>query len=250
MSIEGKHALVTGGGTGIGLAITRALAESGATVTITGRRAGVLNEVAGSGIYGMEMDVRDENSVARGIAKAVSKHGPVQICVANAGIATGRKLQNTDMALWRNIMSTNLDGAFLTIRESMRSMLETDWGRVVTVASIAGMHGVQGAGAYSASKHALIGLTRSYSEDFMGAPYTFNALCPAYVDTPIVDRNKKSISERAGLSEEEALNIMVGANRHKRLIEPEEVAAAAMWLVGPGSSSVNGQCIQIAGGQF
>ncbi len=249
MTLSGKHALVTGGGTGIGLAIARALAEEGADVTITGRRIKVLEQVTTDRIKGLAMDVRDEESVVNGIAAAVEERGPVQICIANAGIAVGKKLQKTELPFWRDIMATNLDGAFLTIRESLGSMQDTDWGRVISVASIAGLRGVPGAGAYSASKHGVIGLMRSYSEEFMGAPYTFNALCPGYVQTPIVERNITSISQRAGISEDEALNVMVDANRHKRLIAPEEVAAAALWLVRPGSESINGQCIEIAGGQ-
>ncbi|TMV07954.1 SDR family oxidoreductase [Ruegeria sediminis] len=249
MTLTGKHALVTGGGTGIGLAIARALADEGAVVTITGRRQEVLDKVSTDRIAGMVMDVRDEENVVTGIADAVEARGPIQVCVANAGIAMGKTLQKTDMAFWRDIMATNLDGAFLTIRESLRSMLETDWGRVISVASIAGLRGAPGAGAYAASKHGLIGLTRSYSEEFMGKPYTFNALCPGYVDTPIVERNITSISERAGISQQDALKAMVDQNRHKRLIVPEEVAAAALWLVRPGSQSINGQCIEISGGQ-
>ncbi|MCE8537521.1 SDR family oxidoreductase [Ruegeria pomeroyi] len=249
MYLNGKHALVTGGGTGIGLAIAQALAAEGAQVTITGRRAEVLEQVATEGLHPLAMDVRHEEEVVTGIARAVEARGPVQICVANAGIAVGKTLQKTDMAFWRDIMATNLDGAFLTIRESLRSMLETDWGRVITVASIAGLRGAPGAGAYAASKHGMIGLTRTYSEEFMGTPYTFNALCPGYVDTPIVERNTASISQRTGMGADDALQLMVNQNRHKRLIAPEEVAAAALWLVRPGSQSINGQCIEIAGGQ-
>jgi NAD(P)-dependent dehydrogenase (short-subunit alcohol dehydrogenase family) len=250
MTVSGKHALVTGGGTGIGLAIARDLAAAGAQVTITGRRQGVLDEVATSGMHGMAMDVRDEASIVETIAAASQARGPIQICVANAGIAEGKSLMKMDLSFWRNMMATNLDGAFLTIRESMRSMKETDWGRVITVASIAGLRGLPGAPCYTASKHGLIGLTRALSEDFMGAPYTFNAICPAYVDTPIVERNTTSIAQRAGISQEDARNKMVHANRHKRLIAPEEISAAAMWLVGPNSGSVNGQCLEIAGGQM
>ncbi|MGR3758745.1 SDR family NAD(P)-dependent oxidoreductase [Roseobacteraceae bacterium NS-SX3] len=250
MTLNGKHALVTGGGTGIGLAIARALADQGAQVTITGRRQEVLEEVATDGLHPMAMDVRDETSVTDTIAAAVEARGPVQICVANAGIAEGKALHKTSLDFWRNMMATNLDGAFLTIRESLKSMVQTDWGRVITVASIAGLRGLKGAAGYSASKHGMIGLTRSLSEDYLGAPYTFNAICPGYVDTPIVERNITSISQRAGLSAVEALNVMVEANRHKRLIEPEEVVAAALWLCGPGSQSVNGQTIEIAGGQM
>jgi len=250
MTLDGKHALVTGGGTGIGLAIAQALAADGAQVTITGRRQQVLDQVATDGITGMAMDVRDENDVVDKIAAAVDARGPVQICVANAGVAEGRAVHKTTMDFWRNMMATNLDGAFLTIRECLHGMRQTDWGRVITIASIAGVRGLPGAACYSASKHGLIGLTRSLSEDYMGKPYTFNAICPGYVATPIVDRNVTAISERAGLSAEDALKVMVDANRHKRLISPEEIAAAAMWLVRPGSESVNGQSIEIAGGQM
>ena len=249
MTLNGKHALVTGGGTGIGLAIARALAAGGAQVTITGRRQEVLDEVAGDGMTGQAMDVRDEADVAAKIEAAVAARGPIQICVANAGIAEGRALHKTSLEMWRNIMATNLDGAFLTIRESLTSMRQTDWGRVLTISSIAGLRGLKGAAGYTASKHGVIGLTRALSEDYIGTPLTFNAICPGYVDTPIVSRNVDSIAQRAGVSEDQARDMMVSANRHNRLITPEEVAAAAMWLVGPGSESVNGQCIEIAGGQ-
>lgn len=248
-TLDGKHALVTGGGTGIGLAIAQALAAQGAQVTITGRRQSVLDDVAGSGIFGVAMDVRDEASVCDVIAAAVTARGPVQICVPNAGVAEGRNLHKTDMAFWRDMMATNLDGAFVTIRECLTGMRQTDWGRVVAVSSIAGLRGLPGAAAYAASKHGLIGLVRSLSEEYMGQPYTFNALCPGYVDTPIVTRNQAAIAARTGMSAEDARKVMIDANRHKRLIDVDEVAAAATWLAGPGSQSINGQCIQISGGQ-
>ena len=250
MSLQGKHAFITGGGTGIGLAIARAMAAQGAAVTITGRRQEVLDAVAGDGIVGLAMDVREEQDVADKVAAAVEARGPVQICVANAGIAEGKALHKMSMEFWRNMMATNLDGAFLTIRECLTSMRQTDWGRVITIASIAGVRGLKGAPCYTASKHGLIGLTRSLSEDYLGTPFTFNAICPGYVDTPIVTRNVDSISKRAGISADAARDIMVSANRHQRLIAAEEIAAAALWLTGPGSESVNGQSIELAGGQM
>ena len=250
MSLQGKHAFITGGGTGIGLAIARAMAAQGAAVTITGRRQEVLDAVAGDGMVGLAMDVREEQDVADKVAAAVEARGPVQICVANAGIAEGKALHKMSMEFWRNMMATNLDGAFLTIRECLTSMRQTDWGRVITIASIAGVRGLKGAPCYTASKHGLIGLTRSLSEDYLGTPFTFNAICPGYVDTPIVTRNVDSISKRAGISADAARDIMVSANRHQRLIAAEEIAAAALWLTGPGSESVNGQSIEIAGGQM
>ncbi len=249
MELTGKHALVTGGGTGIGLAIAQALAAQGAEVTITGRRADVLEGVAGGRLHALQMDVAEEASVVQGTAAAVAARGPIQICVANAGIAEGKTMQKTDLEFWRRIMAINLDGAFLTIRESMRSMLETDWGRVIAVSSIAGLHGLKGAGAYTASKHGLIGLIRTYSEEYMGTPYTFNSLCPGYVETDIVRKQAVSIAERTGQSVEEARSYMASGNRHKRLLQPEEVSAAALWLCGPGSQSINGQEIAISGGR-
>lgn len=249
MSLNGAHALVTGGGTGIGLAIARALAAQGALVTITGRRIEVLQDVAGDGLYALAMDVTDESAQRDTIAKAVAARGPIQICVANAGIAEGRALQKTEMDLWRRIMTTNLDGTFITIRESMRSMVQADWGRVIAVSSIAGIRGLKGGGAYAASKHGLIGLIRSYSEEYLGGPITFNALCPGYVDTPIIDANLAAIQKR-GFSQEQAMDMMVGSNLHKRLIDADEVAQAALWLCAPSAASVNGQTINIAGGQI
>ncbi len=250
MTLDGKHAFITGGGTGIGLAIARALADEGAMVTVTGRRQQVLDDVASARIHGLAMDVRDEDDVREKVAQAVQARGPVQICVANAGIAEGKSLHKTSLEFWRAMMATNLDGAFLTIRECLTSMRGTDWGRVITISSMAGLRGLRGAPAYTASKHGVIGLTRALSEDYISSNFTFNAICPAYVDTDIIARNTDSISKRAGVSEEKARDIMIGANRHKRLIVPDEVAAAALWLVRPGSQSVNGQAIEIAGGQM
>lgn len=250
MILSGKHALVTGGGTGIGLAIARELAAMGCEVTITGRRQEVLDQVSGNGLFGLAMDVRDEDDVIAKTEQAVASRGPIHICVPNAGIAEGRTVPKMDMTFWRNMMATNLDGAFLTIRETLKSMQTTDWGRVVAIASVAGLRGLPGAACYSASKHGMIGLIRSLSEDCLGKPYTFNSVCPAYVDTAIIDRNTANITQRTGMSEEKARDVMVGLNKHKRLIAPEEVAAVVRWLVGPGSESVNGQSIEIAGGMM
>lgn len=249
--IDGRHALVTGGGTGIGLAIARALAAEGAQVTITGRRAGVLAEAAAAmpGLHPLAMDVADEGSVEAGVAAAIAARGPVTICVPNAGIAEGKSIQKMDLAFWRRMMAINLDGAYLTLRACLPGMVAAGWGRTVFVASIAGLKGLRGAPAYTASKHGMIGLMRGLSEDFMGQGLTFNALCPGYVDTDIVANNTVSISGRAGISPDEALALMIRTNRHKRLIAADEVADAALWLIR-GSDSVNGQCLEIAGGQM
>ena len=248
--IRNKHAFITGGGSGIGRATALLFADEGATVTITGRRSKALEEVASerANISAFQMDVSNEKQVISVISQAVSQCGPIQVCVANAGIAEGKKLQNTDLDFWQKIIGTNLNGTFLTIRESMKSMLKAEWGRVIAISSIAGIKGLKGAGAYSASKHGVLGLIKTYSEEYMGGSITFNAICPGYVDTPIVDANVKSMVSK-GISEEDAHKMMVNANRHKRLIQTNEVAQTALWLCSQAAKSINGQAIEIAGGK-
>lgn len=244
------HALITGGGTGIGAAIALALAECGATVTITGRRAEPLEEIANqsTNIRIAQLDVTDEEQTEAVFADAAKEAGPVDIVVANAGIAETMPIGKSDMAFWRRTMATNLDGAFLTMRAALPSMLEHGWGRIISVSSVAGQRGLPRGTAYCASKHGLIGLTRALAEEVITKGITVNALCPGYVRTPIVERGVANIVEKTGLSEEKALKAMVDTNPIGRLIEPEEVAAAALWLVGPGSAAITGQSIQIAGG--
>lgn len=250
-ALAGKHALVTGGGTGIGLAIATALAENGAKVTITGRRQSVLETAAETheNLSAIVMDVSDETSVTDGVAAARAVHGPITICVANAGIAEGRSLPKTSLDFWRRTMATNLDGAFMTMRACLDDMQAAGWGRVLGISSIAGLRGLKGGAAYSASKHGLIGLIRTLSEDYIGTDLTFNAICPGYVDTPIVTRNIEIITDKTGASATDALKMMTAQNRHQRLISPAEIAASALWLCLPGSESVNGQTIEISGGQ-
>ncbi|WP_270729140.1 SDR family NAD(P)-dependent oxidoreductase [Shimia sp. Alg240-R146] len=250
MSLNGKHALVTGGGTGIGLAIAQALAAEGAQVTITGRRLEVLQDAATDNIHPLAMDVAEEASVVDGVAAAVAARGPIQICVANAGIAEGRALHKTDMAFWRKMMSINIDGVYLTIRESLKSMTQTDWGRVMVISSIAGLRGLKGAPAYSTSKHAVNGMIKSLAADYARKPITFNSICPAYVETNIIEQNIESIMARTGCTEEEARHMMVGVNPHGRLIKAEEVAHTALYLCSDLADSVRGQTLQVAGGEM
>jgi 3-hydroxybutyrate dehydrogenase len=251
MILDGKHALVTGGGTGIGLAIATTWAQAGARVTITGRRGDVLDDAckAHANLHAATMDVQDESQTRSAIATAAKDRGPIDICIANAGIATGRSFRKMDMDHWRQIQSTNLDGAFVTIQAAMETMQRDQWARIIGVASIAGVRGLRGAIAYTASKHGLVGLIRGLSEEYMGSNMTFNALCPGYVDTDIVTTNATAIASATGMSEADATQTMARANRHKKLLDVDEIAQAALWLCGPGSQSINGQTIQIAGGQ-
>ncbi|WP_224817106.1 SDR family NAD(P)-dependent oxidoreductase [Hasllibacter sp. MH4015] len=250
MEHHGRHALVTGGGTGIGLAIATALADAGAEVTITGRDAERLEKIAADHprLHPLAMDVTDAEGVRDGITRAAAARGPVAICVANAGIAEPLSFRKQTPEHWRRTMATNLDGVFLTFQAAMETVGREDWGRMIAISSIAGLRGLKGAIAYTASKHGVIGMIRGLSEEYMGGALTFNAICPGYVDTPIVDRNAAMIAEHQGVSEEEARGYLARANRHKRMLEPDEISATALWLCSDAARSVNGQAIQIAGG--
>jgi NAD(P)-dependent dehydrogenase (short-subunit alcohol dehydrogenase family) len=251
MEHAGRHALVTGGGTGIGLDIARALAAAGAEVTITGRNLERLQRVAEESprLHPLQMNVDEEASVRDGIAAAAEARGPVAICVANAGIAEAAPFRHETLAHWRQIMATNLDGVFLTFQAALATLGREDWGRMVAISSIAGLVGLKNAIAYTASKHGVIGLVHGLSEEYMGGAVTFNAVCPGYVETPIVERNAAEIAARQGISDDEARAYLARGNRHKTLLQTDEVTGAVMWLCSDAARSVNGQSIQIAGGQ-
>jgi len=246
----GKHAVVTGGGTGIGLNIAIALAASGAEVTITGRRLDVL-EAAAQGnprLHPVQMDVADETSVREGISKAAAARGSIQICIANAGIAEGGAFKDVSMSDWRRMMSINLDGAFLTLQAAMTTLTDQP-ARMIVVSSIAGVRGLKRAVPYTVTKHGVIGLIRGLSEEYMGSNMTFNALCPGYVDTDIVAKQIPGLMRRLDIDEDEARDIFGRGNRHGTLLQTDEITAAAMWLCSDAARSVNGQTIEIAGGQ-
>lgn len=252
MEHRGRHALVTGGGTGIGLDIARALAAAGAQVTITGRNLERLEAVASetAGLHPLQMNVDDESSVRDGIAAAAAARGPIAICIANAGIAEAAPFRQETLAHWRQIMATNLDGVFLTFQAALATLGREDWGRMIAMSSIAGLVGLKNAIAYTASKHGVNGLIHGLSEEYMGGRITFNAVCPGYVETPIVDRNAAEIAAMKGISEAEARAYLARGNRHKTLLQTDEVTGAVMWLCSETARSVNGQSIQIAGGQM
>ncbi|MBF9044019.1 SDR family NAD(P)-dependent oxidoreductase [Rhodobacterales bacterium HKCCE4037] len=250
MEHAGRHALVTGGGTGIGLGIALGLAEAGAEVTITGRNLDRLEKVAADHprLHALQMNVDEVESVRSGIASAAEARGPISICVANAGIAEPARFSKETPEHWRAIMATNLDGVFLTFQAAMATLGREDWGRMIAISSIAGLRGLKGAIAYTASKHGVIGLIRGLSEEYLRSNMTFNAICPGYVDTDIVTRNAAEIAAHQGITEEEARGYLARGNRHKTLLETEEVTATALWLCSDAARSVNGQAIQIAGG--
>lgn len=249
--LDGCHALVTGGGTGIGLGIAQGLAARGGVVTITGRDRARLDAVAADNpnLVPQTMDVSDEDAVRRGIAEAAAARGPIAVCVANAGIAEPAPFAEETLAHWRRTMAVNLDGVFVTLQAAMATLAPEMPARMIAISSIAGLRGLKFAPAYTASKHGVIGLIRAMSEEYMRGPVTFNAICPGYVDTPIVTRNAAQMAETRGISDEEARQKLASANRHKRMLQTEEVTEAVLWLCSDAARSVNGQTIPIAGGQ-
>ena len=243
----GKRVLVTGGGTGSGADLARGFAAAGAEAVITGRRQEPLDAVAASAprIRTVAGDVTSEADVIRMFAEA----GPVDIVIANAGVAESAPLVKTSLDRWQRMIDTNLTGAFLTLREGLRQLEGRDWGRLIVVSSITGLRGYPYVSAYGASKHGVIGLMRMVAQEVAGTGVTSNALCPSYINTEMTERTIVNIMEKTGRSREAALESITRISPLGRLVEPAEVTAAALWLCGAGSDAVNGQAIGIAGGE-
>jgi NAD(P)-dependent dehydrogenase (short-subunit alcohol dehydrogenase family) len=245
--LERRHALVTGGGTGIGAAIAVALAREGARVTVVGRRRAPLDGLAAahSNIQAAVADVTDEASLIGAFRDATSASGAPSIVVANAGAAASAPFARTSLDQFQRIIAVNLTGVFLTLREGVRAMAGADWGRLIVIASIAGLRGYSYVAPYAAAKHGAVGLVRSLAMELGGAGITVNALCPGYAATPMLEESVARIATKTGRSPAEARKMLADVNADGRLIEPDEVAAAALRLCAPGSDNINGQAIEI-----
>ncbi len=246
--LAGRRVLITGGGSGVGADLARGFAGAGAEVVVTGRRPDPLEAVAASSprVQTLVGDVTDEAVVAGWFAHV----GPIDIVVANAGVADSAPLTRTTLELWQEMLDVNLTGVFLTLREGVRQMRGRDWGRLVTIASTAGLKGYPYVSAYAAAKHGAVGVTRAVAQELAGSGITANALCPSYIDTEMTERTIDNIVAKTGQSRESAIAALTAANPQDRLIAPAEVTAAALWLCGPGSEGVTGQAIVIAGGEL
>jgi NAD(P)-dependent dehydrogenase (short-subunit alcohol dehydrogenase family) len=253
-ALADRHAIVTGASRGIGSAIAKALAAEGARVSLFGRDPATLAQLAEqlggtSRAIPVAVDVTAAASVHDAFATARRHFGPVHLLINNAGRAASAKLVDTDPALWNAILDVNLTGTYLCTRAAVPDMLQIGFGRIVNIASIAGLRGAAYISAYSASKHAVIGLTRSLALEFATKNLTVNAVCPGYTDTDIVKDAIVNIRAKTGRSEAEALAALVATNPQRRLIQPQEVAHTVLWLCKPGTESVTGQSIVIAGGE-
>ena len=247
-ALAGKHAVVTGASRGIGLAIARSLLAQGARVTLMARDAAGLDAAArelGGGVAWQTVDVTDPASVAQAFALA----GAVDILVNNAGQAASSPFMRTDAATWQRMLDVNLTGAYHCIQAALPGMLDAGWGRIVNVASTAGLTGYRYVAAYCAAKHGLVGLTRALALELAAKGVIVNAVCPGYTETDIVQEAVANIVRKTGRTEDEARAELASNNPQARLVQPDEVAHAVTMLCMPAAGAMNGQAIAVAGGE-
>jgi len=247
MSLTGRTALVTGGGRGIGRAIAARLAHDGVGVIVAGRTRSEIDAAAAElGGRAVVMDVADRASIVEALA---SIDGPIDILVNNAGAAESAPLERTSDELWDRMMAVNATSTFTLCRALLPAMVARGYGRVVNVASNAGLTGYAYSAAYCASKHAVVGLTRALAIEVARTPVTVNAVCPGWVSTRLVDESIARIVEKTGRTADEARRSLSAMSPQKRLVEPDEVAHVVAMLCGDAGRSVHGQAIPIDGGQ-
>ena len=247
-----RHALVTGGGQGIGAAIAQALVARGLNVTVLGRRLAVVQAQADTDpehLLAVSADVADPAQVAAAVAQAEARFGPVDVLVNNAGQAQTAPFLKMDLALWHQMLSVNLTGTLVCTQAVLPGMVARGWGRVVNVASTAGQVGYAYVSAYCAAKHGVVGLTKSLALEMAKKGVTVNAVCPGYTETDIVRESIERVVAKTGRSAEEARAEFVKSNPQGKLVLPEQVADAVAWLCGEGASAVTGQSISVAGGE-
>jgi NAD(P)-dependent dehydrogenase (short-subunit alcohol dehydrogenase family) len=247
--LEGRHALVTGGGTGIGAAAATHLHAAGAKITVTGRRLEPLQDIAARvGATAVQCDVTDRARIAAAFDEGRTANGPVEILVVNAGIAESAPFHKMTRDSWDRIIATNLTAAFDCVQAALPDLLASENGRLVFVASVASLRGVPYAAHYAASKHGLLGLARSLAAEYAKTNLTVNAVCPGYVDTPMTDQSIARVSEITGRSEEQSRSAITNMNASGRLVDPDGIATIILTLCLPQSRDVTGAAITIDGG--
>jgi NAD(P)-dependent dehydrogenase (short-subunit alcohol dehydrogenase family) len=250
-SLDGHHAIVTGGGRGIGRAVARALSSAGAAVTVVGRKEAALAAAAAAGDAAgyVIADVTDARALRQEIERAAALRGPIAILVANAGGAESAPFARSDDDLFRRMLDLNLMGVVHATHAVLAGMMARGFGRIVAVASTAGLKGYPYVTAYCAAKHAVVGLVRALALETARTGVTVNAVCPGYTDTDLVRQSLDRIEHKTGRPRDEALAAMIKDNPLGRLIRPEEVAAAVLALCGPDAAAITGETLAVAGGE-
>jgi NAD(P)-dependent dehydrogenase (short-subunit alcohol dehydrogenase family) len=247
--LEGRHALITGGGTGIGAAAAAHLHAAGAKVSLLGRRPEPLQQTAERlGGYAVPCDVTQPDQIAKAFDEARAINGPIEMLIVNAGIAESAPFHKMTRESWNRIMSVNLTAAFDCARAAIGDLLASENGRLVFVASVASLRGVPYAAHYAASKHGLLGLMRSLATEYAKTNLTVNAVCPGYVDTPMTDQSVARVSQITGRSEDESRSVITDMNASGRLVQPDAIATMILTLCLPQSGDVNGAAVTIDGG--
>jgi 3-hydroxybutyrate dehydrogenase len=250
-TLNGRHALVTGGGRGIGRAIAASLVKAGATVTIVGRNPATLEQaiMQGDAHAAAVADVSDLQRVQAAVQESVLRYGPVDLMIANAGSAASAPFMKSGPEVFRQMLDVNLLGVTNVAQAVMGPMTERGFGRIVAVASTAGLKGYPYVSAYCAAKHAVVGFVRALALETARTGVTVNAVCPGFTDTDLVAESLATIMAKTGRTREDALGELVKHNPQGRLIDPSEVAAAVLWLCSEEARSVTGQAIVVAGGE-
>ncbi|GGK28919.1 SDR family NAD(P)-dependent oxidoreductase [Salinarimonas ramus] len=249
--LSGRHALVTGGGRGIGLSIARTLAQAGARVTVLGRDMAALERAvaAGSAHHAVTADVTIEDAIVHAFGEAVEQAGPIDLLVCNAGAAESAPFLSSNDELLERMLDMNYRSVIYAARAVLPAMIERGFGRIVTVASTASLRGYPYVTSYVAAKHATLGLVRALALETAKKGITVNAVCPGFTDTDLVSQSVERIMAKTGRSEADAMAELTKHNPQGRLVKPEEVADAVAWLCGEGAASVTGQAIAVAGGE-